>query len=321
MEKRGASGAVNFQRRTWDKEEYAQRAQERAEREAPGGSAYGAPQGAGAAAQQRPPVAGSAAAAAGGGGGGAGATVRDGRGEAAPYRNAEGGAAGPEGSKRAYLQARTEDLNLEAKVNKRKVVTDATPLSQVGGYFCELCQCTLTDSSTWLDHINGTKHQRRLGLSMRVEAASVDAVRARLQAVKEASAAAPAAERAKREEREALEEFAGRSATAEEEEKARKRAKREARKERQGGGSGGDGGCGGGGGGAALPAAAPVAEGATRGEERGAAGEGRVQGTAAEGAEVAAAGGQGGQGGVEGDGEELDMAAIMGFSAFGGGSS
>ena len=93
-------------------------------------------------------------------------TVKDGLGEAAPYRDAAYGVQGPEGSKRAYLTSRTGDLNLEAKVKQRRVVTDATPLAQAGGYHCELCQCTLTDSSTWLDHINGTKHQRRLGVDV-----------------------------------------------------------------------------------------------------------------------------------------------------------
>ena len=247
MDGKQRAGAVNFQRRTWDKAEYALKALERQEREAPGAAGSGAA-GAPRAGAFFPPGAAAAAAPQGagaGGGGGGGATVRDGRGEAAPYRDAEGGAAGPEGSKRAYLQARTEDLNLEAKVNKRKLVTEATPLAQVGGYFCELCQCTLTDSSTWLDHINGTKHQRRLGLSMRVEAASADAVRARLAAVKQAGLAASARERTDAERKEALAEFEGRVALAGEEEKARKRAKKEARlKEREEGGGGGGGGGG-----------------------------------------------------------------------------
>ncbi len=322
------AGASNFQRRTWDKQEYALKALERQERELPGGGAA-APAASSSSSSSSSSSAAAAAAAP--------LTVRDGRGEAAPYRDAAQGAAGPEGSRRAYLQARTEDLNLEAKVNKRKLVTEATPLAQVGGYFCELCQCTLTDSSTWLDHINGTKHQRRLGVSMRVEAAGVDAVRARLAAAKQAGAAAAAAQRSDAERREALAEFEGRVALAGEEDKARKRAKKEARlREREGGGGGGGGGgarrgAAEGGGGPAIIFGGGSGEG--EGDEGGAAG---AAGAAAAGAPFAApaapaaeigaaAGGGGGQAPAGGGGGEeaeaeggFDLSAIMGFGGFGG---
>jgi uncharacterized membrane protein YgcG len=229
-------------------------------------------------------------------------TVKDGLGEAAPYRDAAYGVQGPEGSKRAYLTSRTGDLNLEAKVKQRRVVTDATPLSQAGGYHCELCQCTLTDSSTWLDHINGTKHQRRLGVSMRVEAAGVDAVKARLLAVKAQAASASAAEVEERDKKEALAELNIRVSRASEEERARKKA-------RKGGGGeeGGKGGkAGGGGGGGSNPTApastVPIVFGGGGGEEGGGGGEK--------------------EGGAEGEGqgdEDADILAAMGFSGFGGG--
>lgn len=37
------------------------------------------------------------------------------------------------------------------------------------GYYCNVCDCILRDSATYLDHINGKWHQRALGMSMRVE--------------------------------------------------------------------------------------------------------------------------------------------------------
>ena len=37
------------------------------------------------------------------------------------------------------------------------------------GWHCSVCDCFLKDSHTYLDHINGRKHQRALGFSMRVE--------------------------------------------------------------------------------------------------------------------------------------------------------
>jgi U4/U6.U5 tri-snRNP component SNU23 len=50
---------------------------------------------------------------------------------------------------------------------------------QVGGYWCEVCQCTLRDSATYLDHINGVRHQRRMGFSMRTEKSTVESVKVR----------------------------------------------------------------------------------------------------------------------------------------------
>ena len=95
------------------------------------------------------------------------------------------GAAGPSGSARAYLPQRdAKQLNLEARVNKRKLVTDATPTSEVGGYYCNVCLCSLRDSNAYLDHLNGTNHQRKLGFSMRVEKSTVMSVKERLKALK-----------------------------------------------------------------------------------------------------------------------------------------
>lgn len=102
-----------------------------------------------------------------------------------PFRPAPVGLKGPAGSERAFLQSRTADLGIESKLGKRRLVTEATPASQVGGYWCETCQCTLRDSATYLDHINGKNHQRRLGFTMRVERSSVDAVRDRFTKLKQ----------------------------------------------------------------------------------------------------------------------------------------
>lgn len=142
-----AAGAVNVQRKTWDKSQYAEKAKERAE----------------------------------------GLIVEEEKTGPAPYRAAPAGLAGPAGSERAYLPSRDVDLQLDSKLGKKRLVTEATPVAHVGGYWCEICQCTLADSTTYLDHINGIKHQRRMGFSMRVERSTVDSVKARLKALKEGS--------------------------------------------------------------------------------------------------------------------------------------
>mmetsp|Transcript_8832 Transcript_8832/g.14489 ORF Transcript_8832/g.14489 Transcript_8832/m.14489 type:complete len:206 (+) Transcript_8832:208-825(+) len=79
--------------------------------------------------------------------------------------------------KRAPLQARGFQLNLKSKLGKTQVITTNTPTNQKGGYFCDICDCAVKDSSNYLDHINGKKHQRALGMSLRVERSSLDSIK------------------------------------------------------------------------------------------------------------------------------------------------
>ncbi|XP_044482921.1 zinc finger matrin-type protein 2 isoform X2 [Mangifera indica] len=77
---------------------------------------------------------------------------------------------------RKPLKHRDYVVDLESRLGKTQVVTPIAPLSQQAGYYCSVCECVVKDSANYLDHINGKKHQRALGMSMRVERASLDQV-------------------------------------------------------------------------------------------------------------------------------------------------
>ena len=87
---------------------------------------------------------------------------------------------------RAPLQRRTEDLQLTKYVGTRQMVSGADAMSGniEGSYYCSVCECALRDSANYLAHINGRKHNRMLGMTMRAERSTLGEVRARLEAHK-----------------------------------------------------------------------------------------------------------------------------------------
>ncbi len=168
---------VNVERRTWDKETYEARARSRAtaeaaERDDDHTQQHLQPNGEG------------------GSGGGELKNQINPTEEKEEFLPAHQGRAGPMGSKRAFLKSRTQKVDLEGKLGTSEIIDPAAasatksnltdndvlkPSSGVSkcsdgvGWHCRVCDCFLKDSLTYLDHINGRKHQRYLGYSMRVE--------------------------------------------------------------------------------------------------------------------------------------------------------
>ena len=97
-------------------------------------------------------------------------------------------AAGPSGSQRAFLKSRENKLDLESKAGKIELYTPNLAETRRGasgpGYHCEVCNCILKDSASYLDHVNGKKHLRALGFSMRVEKSGSDQVKSRIETIK-----------------------------------------------------------------------------------------------------------------------------------------
>merc|ERR1712238_467125 len=78
---------------------------------------------------------------------------------------------------------RSIEFNLEKNLGKSAVVTQHTIKPMQGGYWCSVCECLLKDSSTYLEHVNGRRHNRNLGMNMKVEKIGVDRVREKLKAM------------------------------------------------------------------------------------------------------------------------------------------
>ena len=130
---------------------------------------------------------------------------------------------------RAPLQHRTKAVELESRLGKHTLITNSTPLNQQGGFYCDVCECLLKDSSTYLDHINGKKHQRALGMTLRAERSTLGDVRAKLEEHKRTAADEAESHAAELERR--VQRFTEQVARENEDKKAEKQQAKQQRKE------------------------------------------------------------------------------------------
>src|SRR5277367_636596 len=87
------------------------------------------------------------------------------------------------------VQARTEAIIKSEELHcKRELVAPLLSRSNKGksaGFYCETCDLTFKDSISYLDHLNSSQHYRKLGISGRVERATLEQVQNRLAWLRE----------------------------------------------------------------------------------------------------------------------------------------
>ncbi|KAJ2721087.1 U4/U6.U5 snRNP associated protein [Coemansia sp. Benny D115] len=89
-------------------------------------------------------------------------------------------------AEKELLKARTHAMDLEAMVGKTQVVQVTSAASGQAGFYCKVCDVTVKDSLTYLDHINGKNHQRMLNRSMKVATETVEDVLKKLKSLRDA---------------------------------------------------------------------------------------------------------------------------------------
>ncbi|KAI7883234.1 hypothetical protein K492DRAFT_159557 [Lichtheimia hyalospora FSU 10163] len=84
------------------------------------------------------------------------------------------------------LKMRDDRIDFDSNIGKIQVVQGGSSgeASRQPGFYCKACDIVVKDSANYLDHINGRKHQRNVGVQMKVERSSVDSVKDRLAMLK-----------------------------------------------------------------------------------------------------------------------------------------
>ncbi|CAA0815613.1 Pentatricopeptide repeat-containing protein [Striga hermonthica] len=85
---------------------------------------------------------------------------------------------------RKPLKHRDYEVDLESRLGKTQVRLHLVIRMNSAGYYCSVCECVVKDSANYLDHINGKKHQRALGMSMRAERSTLEQVQRRFEVLK-----------------------------------------------------------------------------------------------------------------------------------------
>ncbi|KAF9131767.1 zinc finger, matrin-type 2 [Mortierella sp. 14UC] len=78
---------------------------------------------------------------------------------------------------------KSQRLNLESAIGKSQVVQGG-PTGRAPGFYCQLCDCVLKDSTAFMDHKNGKKHLKNLGVDRKAVREDLNDVVAKLESLK-----------------------------------------------------------------------------------------------------------------------------------------
>ncbi|KAG0055597.1 zinc finger, matrin-type 2 [Gryganskiella cystojenkinii] len=78
---------------------------------------------------------------------------------------------------------KSERLILESAIGKTQVVQGG-PTGRAPGFYCKVCDCVLKDSTAYMDHKNGKKHLKNLGVNTKAVREDVTDVIAKLESMK-----------------------------------------------------------------------------------------------------------------------------------------
>ncbi|KAG0364291.1 hypothetical protein BC939DRAFT_443481 [Gamsiella multidivaricata] len=83
----------------------------------------------------------------------------------------------------AIAAEKSERLILESAIGKTQVVQGG-PTGRAPGFYCKVCDCVLKDSAAYMDHKNGKKHLKNLGVNTKAVREDVTDVIAKLESMK-----------------------------------------------------------------------------------------------------------------------------------------
>jgi len=75
----------------------------------------------------------------------------------------------PENYKKFAAESRSYNFDFDSGVGGTSVLSKMSKRgsgNMNAGYYCSVCDCTLADNLTWVQHLNGRRHQRNLGMSV-----------------------------------------------------------------------------------------------------------------------------------------------------------
>ncbi|KAH8828541.1 hypothetical protein DL96DRAFT_1463260 [Flagelloscypha sp. PMI_526] len=91
-----------------------------------------------------------------------------------------------DGPRPTELMQAHEDLELNKNLNKTIVVTNPGGRGAgQPGFYCETCNRNYRDTTGYLDHINSRAHLRAIGQTTKIERSTVEQVRARIALLRE----------------------------------------------------------------------------------------------------------------------------------------